>query len=74
MTVSKKLIGFYIIPLNGLIGYISYMCFSAVLSIIFINHIVIRWSLCLFEILPFAMWLYKKNSETIKEIVIRGRI
>ena len=70
-VIAKKLLGFHIIPLKWMFGYMLFVCISAALNLVFIDYIIIRWGLCVLEVLPLIIWLIKRNKEIFDKIIKR---
>ena len=69
LTISRKLSGFFILPLKFLFIYSSLIILSAVLDLIFVEKLWLRLIFCACIAAPLAAWLAKISdiSEIIKK-------
>lgn len=59
LTISRKLSGFFILPLNFLFLYSSLVILSAVLDLIFVEKLLLRLIFCFCIVASLAAWLAK---------------
>ncbi len=75
LSICKKLLGFFIVPIKWLAIFCGIVAIMAAINLLFIESILVRWSLCALVVIPMAlmllrsyggdnikMWLKKKNN------------
>ena len=62
IIISRKLLGFFVIKIKWLVLYIGIVCGVAILFLIFINSIFVRWGLCVLLALPMSVKLIKVSG------------
>lgn len=65
--ISHRLLGYYVIPIKRVVSYILYLCIAATMDLLFIDHIIIRWSISLILVLPLVYYLVRENNKAIKK-------
>lgn len=66
LIICRKVLGFYIIPIKWLVLFGSIITCAAVINLMFIENLIIRWGVCVLMVVPIALVLkhdYDKNVE-----------
>jgi len=59
IIISRKLLGFYVIPLNHLISYFIIVLLNAAFDLVMIQHLVVRWAVCILVVTIIGLRLAK---------------
>ena len=59
MSICRKLLGFFIVPIKWVVIFCSIVAVAAVIDLLFIKSILVRWIGCAFMIVPMAIILIR---------------
>ena len=74
LTICKKLLGFFIVPIKWLAVFLGIVIVMAVINLLFIESILVRWSLCALVVIPMALLLLRSyGGDNIKMLLKKKR-
>lgn len=62
IIISKKLVGYYVIKIKWIVIYIGLVCIVAVVFLLYVNSIVVRWGICLLIVTPMSIVLIRVSG------------
>lgn len=59
LTICRKILGFFIVPVKWIVTFCVIIAAAAVVDLLFIDNLLIRWGVCALIVIPMALLLIR---------------
>lgn len=74
LFISRKLLGFFIVPIKWLVVFCSIVVVAAAIDLLFVENIFVRWGICALIVIPMAViFIRKYGIDNIKLLLVKKR-
>lgn len=73
IAISHKVVNFFVIPIKWILTYIGIVCTFGAVDLLLLEHMLLRWGICLIAVIPAGIYLLRKTgydkllTEKVKE-------